>query len=352
MFGLRFFKSNPTTHLIAFRRGRIVRQGRGLALTYYAPTTSLVALPVESREVPFIFEKVTGDFQTVTVQGQLAFRIADPERTAASLNFTLDASGQGYESEDPEKLKERVVAIAEVAIQRLVHAAPLTTAIRSAGPFAASVLDELKASAELTALGIEVQGLAIFAVKPTPETARALEAKAREAILLEADGAIYARRNAAVENERSIKESELDTEVAIELKRRTIRETQLEAEASVQKRKAELKEADLAANIALEERRKHLVQASADNTRISAEAEAFRVEASVKALQGVDPRLVQALASVGMEPRQLIAQAFGGIAERAEKIGQLNLSPDLLQTLLQAAPARSEQSKAENGRGK
>jgi hypothetical protein len=46
-----------------------------------------------------------------------------------------------------------------------------------------------------------------------------------------------------------------------------------------------------------------------------------------------------------MEPRQLIAQAFGGLAERAEKIGQLNLSPDLLQTLL-AAPARTEVSRA------
>jgi len=44
--------------------------------------------------------------------------------------------------------------------------------------------------------------------------------------------------------------------------------------------------------------------------------------------------VVQALAAVGMEPRQLIAQAFGGIAERAEKIGQLNVSPELLTGLL------------------
>lgn len=49
--------------------------------------------------------------------------------------------------------------------------------------------------------------------------------------------------------------------------------------------------------------------------------------------------------TVGMEPRQLIAQAFGGLAERAEKIGQLNLSPDLLQTLL-AGPVTAEVSRA------
>lgn len=338
MLGLKFIKSNPTTHLIAFRGGRIVRQGAGLSLFYYAPTTSLVAVPIQSREVPFIFEKVTSDFQTVSVQGQLSYRIADPERTAHSLNFTLRPGGKGYESDEPEKLPERVVAFAQVAIQRLVHETPLTEAIRSAGPFATRVLKDLRESNELSTLGVEIQGVAILAIKPTPETARALEAKAREAILLEADSAIYARRNAAVENERSIKQSELDTEVAVEQKKRIIRETQMDAEASVQRRKAQLREADLTANIQLEEQRKQLVHASAENTRTAAEAEAFRMAASIKALQSADPRVIQALASVGMEPRQLIAQAFGGLAERAEKIGQLNLSPDLLQTLLTAPP--------------
>lgn len=46
MLGLKFIKSNPTTHLIAFRGGRVVQQGAGLALFYYAPTTSLVAVPI------------------------------------------------------------------------------------------------------------------------------------------------------------------------------------------------------------------------------------------------------------------------------------------------------------------
>jgi regulator of protease activity HflC (stomatin/prohibitin superfamily) len=341
MFGLKFIKSNPTTHLIAFRGGRIVRQGAGLSLFYYAPTTSLVAVPIQSREVPFIFEKVTSDFQTVSVQGQLSYRIADPERTARSLDFALLPDGKGYESDEPGKLHERVVAVAQVAIQRLVHETPLTAAIRSAGPFAARVLHDLHESSELSTLGVEIQGVSILAIKPTPETARALEAKAREAILLEADSAIYARRNAAVENERAIKQSELDTEVAIEQKKRVIRETQMDAEASVQRRKAQLREEDLTANIQLEDQRKQFVQASAENLRTTAEAEAFRIAASIKSLQSADPRIIQALASVGMEPRQLIAQAFGGLAERAEKIGQLNLSPDLLQTLL-AAPARAE----------
>jgi hypothetical protein len=217
----------------------------------------------------------------------------------------------------------------------------LTDAIRTSGTIEAKALAELRASAELQGLGVEVQGLAILAIKPTPETARALEARAREAILREADEAIYARRNAAVENERAIKESELDTEVAVEQKKRTIRETQLDAEASVQQRKAELRERDMTASIQLEQQRKDLVAAAAANTRTEAEAAAHRVAASVQALSNADPRLIQALAAVGMDAGQLIAQAFGGIAERAESIGQLNVSPDLLQTLMHS-PARTE----------
>jgi hypothetical protein len=54
----------------------------------------------------------------------------------------------------------------------------------------------------------------------------------------------------------------------------------------------------------------------------------------MQALERADPRIVQALAAVGMQPAQLIAQAFGGIAEKAERIGQLNVSPELLQALM------------------
>jgi len=183
-----------------------------------------------------------------------------------------------------------------------------------------------------------VVNVAILAVRPTPETARALEAEAREAILKAADDAIFVRRNAAVENERAIRESELDTDIAVEQKKRSIRETQMEAEASIRAKKAELRQRDMEADIVLEERRKEFVVRNAHNTRALAEAEAHRVAAVMKALENADPRTVQALAAVGMQPGQLIAQAFGGIADRAEKIGQFNVSSELLQSLLQSVP--------------
>jgi hypothetical protein len=100
-------------------------------------------------------------------------------------------------------------------------------------------------------------------------------------------------------------------------------------------KKNELREAGMVADITLEGKRKDFVELNAGNTRTLADAEAYRVGALMKIFEGVDTKVIQALAAAGMQPAQLIAQAFTGIAERAERIGQLNVSPDLLQTLLE-----------------
>jgi hypothetical protein len=186
----------------------------------------------------------------------------------------------------------------------------------------------------ITSLGIEILGLSILAVKPFPDTARALEAEAREQILGKADEAIYARRNAAVEQERNIKENELNTEIAIENKKRQIRETQMEAEKSVQQKSRQLEEARMETRIALEKLNQDLVKLSTASSRELADAKAYGVLATIKAIEGVDYKVLQALATSGMDSGKLIAQAFRDLAENTDKIGTLNVSPDLLQSLL------------------
>lgn len=334
MLGLKYIKAQPTTYLMAFKQGKPVAEGPGLSLIYYAPTTNLVAVPIGSREAAFVSEKVTADFQPLRVQGQVSYRIAEPTKAAARLNFALKGDAVTYESEDPTRVPQRIVAAVEVLVQNQVQVLTLTEAIRGSAQLAQAVTTGLKQHAEIQSLGLEILSVAIMAVKPSPETARALEAQAREAFLKVADDAVYSRRNSAVEQERAIKQSELDTEIAVEKKKRAIRETKMDADASVQAKRHELRQAEMESDIATELRRTELVKTSAENTRVAAEAEAHRIGAFVEAIQATDPRIIQALAAMGMQPGQLIAQAFGGIAERAERIGQLNMSPDLLQSLL------------------
>lgn len=339
MFGIRFVKSQPTVHLLQFKGGQVVREGAGQSFFYYAPASTLVAVPVASQDRAFMLELTTADFQSITVQGQVTYRIADPRRTAALMDFSLAAGGEGYVSDDPLRLGDRVAMQVEVIVQRSVQALELKQALRASATIARAAQQELAAQAEIQSLGLEILGVAIVAVKPTPDIARALEAHAREANLKAADDAVYTRRMSAVENERAIRQNELDTEIAVEQKKRQIRETQMDAKAAVLKRENLLRDEQMAADVALETQRSELVDGQARNARALADAEAHRVAAVVQALEKADPRLVQALAASSMQPGQLIAQAFGGLAERAQHIGQLNVSPELLQSLLSAPAA-------------
>jgi len=336
MFGIQFIKSQPTTHLMQFRRGKLVRQGAGLSFFYYAPTTSLVAVPIASRDAGFMLELVTSDFQGVTVQGEVTYRVGDPSRIYKMMDFSLKPDGTSYASEDPDRLKGRVVMQVRAIVQQVIQALPLRNALKATAEVARAAQAQLGSQPEIQALGLEILGVSVVAIKPTPDIARALEAEAREANLKAADDAISQRRMAGVENERAIRQNELDTEIAVEVKKREIQETQMEAKAAAMRRQNELRAEQMSADIVLENERKAFVTSEAENTRQEAEAQAHKVRAVMDALQNADPRVVQALAAVGMQPGQLIAQAFGGIAERAERIGQLNMSPELLSSLLGA----------------
>jgi hypothetical protein len=299
-----------------------------------------VTVPVASTDTPFIFQETTADFQAVTIQGQVTYRVGDPKRLAAMLNYTLARDGETYAAEDPNKLPERVIHVINVLARAELQKLPLREAIRASDELVTAVKGRLVGAEEITALGLEVLGLSVLAIKPTPETARALEAETREKLFREADEAVYARRNSAVEQERAIKENELNTEIAVENKKRQIRETQMEADRAVQEKKHIQQKEALEANIGLEDRRKNLVALAAENAKAEADARAYGVSTTMKALGSADTKILQALATSGMKPEQLIAFAFQELAGKAEKIGQLNISPDLLRELLTPQPVR------------
>lgn len=334
MFGFRFVKVQPTEYLLLYRKGQVVKAGAGLTAFYFAPTASVVKVPIASVETPFIFNEVTADFQQVAIQGQLTYRISDAKKISQFLNYTLHTNGRDYASDDPEKLAQRLVNHTQVLASASVRSMPLRQALSATQELVNYVKSRLLQCDAVTSLGVEILEFSIVAISPTPETARALEAEAREAILRKADEAIYARRNAAVEQERSIKENELNTEIAVENKKRQIRDTQMETEKLVQQKQRELREAEMATKIAIEEKNKSLVALATKNARQEADAKAYGVSSLMKAFVNVDPKTLQALASMRMEPGQQIALAFKEMAEGAERIGQLNVSPELLQGLL------------------
>jgi regulator of protease activity HflC (stomatin/prohibitin superfamily) len=334
MFGIQYIKVTPTQYILHYRGGRLRRAGAGLAFFYFKPSASIVVVPIGSADVPFIFNEISADFQAITIQGQLIYRVKDAQHVASLLNYTVDGRPEQYISEDPQKLPQRLINLLQVLVRAEVQRLPLKSAIHSTDAVATAVMSKLGQGSELGNLGVEVLGLAIQAIKPVPEMSRALEAEAREEMLRRADQAIYDRRNAAVEQERKIKENELNTEIAVEEKKRQIRETVVDANLAVEAKEQEVRKSKLNGQIALENDRKQLVAARSENVKVEAEAQAYSIEASLKPLSKLEPAVLQVLAVQNTDPRLMASMALKEIAQNAGKIGNLNISPELFELLM------------------
>jgi len=315
MLGLRYAMTAPTTYVLHYQGGALKREGAGLSFLYFEPVSKLVEVPLESTDLPFVFNETTSDFQEVTLQGQLTYRIRDPKRLSALLDYSVNGLGE-YVSEAPESLKERLVHAAQALTRGTIAKRGLREALGSLDEAAVELRKGLAKDEQVQMLGVEILAATLLSIKPTPEMAKALEAEARERLKGEADGAIYERRNAAVEAERTIKENELNTEIAVEEKRRAIRERQM------------------AADIAVEEARAALVEKKAANDQKLADSRGYALEAGLKPLRGMDWRTLMAVGANAGDPRMMIAAAFRELAENAQKVGELNVSPDLLKSLL------------------
>ena len=280
-----YFKGDPNDYVLAYRNGRVARAGTGIGFLYWAPTTSIVSVPTSTLDAPFILNETTSNFQAITVQGQLTYRIVDPQRTAASLNFTLEPRKRAYRSSDPEKLPQRLINAIQAHLRPELGTLSLEEALRLAASLAANVLARLQTDPAVATLGVECLSLFFSAVKPTPEMAKALEAEYREGLQRRADQAIYARRAAAVEQERQIKQNELNTQVM------------------------------------LEEKRRELVDLEGANNNQQAQYNARSNELWLQPWRDTDPRT-------------LLALAFKMMGENAARIGTLTITPDLMASIL------------------
>lgn len=315
MLGIGYRKSNPTDYVLHFSQGRLAREGSGLSFFYFQPASTIVSVPLASANIPFVFTEPTADFQTVTVQGQLTYRIVDPKKAANMLDFTIDAAGH-YLSDQYQKLPERLIYDLQTLLRAQIQGLPLRQALVDGDELTQGVFAQLKASSEVIQLGVEILNLAILSLKPTPDMAKALEAEAREALNRKSDEAIYTRRNSAIEQERKLKENELRTELLVQTKQRELHERKMEAE------------------IALEKQRAELTDQKSENERKEADSRAYSLKAVIAPVQDLDWRVLMMLNSQGGDAGNTIAMAFQELATNATKIGELNISPDLLRSLM------------------
>jgi len=339
-----YIKFSPNDYVLRYKKGKLLDEGTGLSFFFLERSTAVCAIPVSSTDMDFIFEETTLDYQAVTIQGQLSCRITDFKKISEALDFTVDLKTGTHVNDPMGKLNKRLLSLARVLVMSRIGKLPLTEALLASRPLAEQVLSGLRQSPECEALGITVTGFSVLRIRANPETTRALEAHTREAILKQSDDALYQRRNASIEQERKIRENELSTDISVEEKKRSIRESELTTRRMVLEGNNALKQIEtksaiaqeqmqLEAEIELERKRQELAELRLANAKKEADAEAYRIGAVMEAYNKLSADVLVALATLNMAPEQMIARAFEKLAEGSEKIGTLNITPDLLESL-------------------
>ena len=90
MFGFKHIKFDSMTYVMHFKNGNVAREGRGLSFYYFVPNSSIAAIPMGSNDLPFIFNESTNDYQTITIQGQISYKISNPNTLADILSLTVN----------------------------------------------------------------------------------------------------------------------------------------------------------------------------------------------------------------------------------------------------------------------
>ena len=380
---MRFKKFNPNEYVMVVKKGQVVKEGLGLSVLFNELSTSIMVVPSTAFDGEFAFDElVTSDYQSVCVQGVTTFMITDYAKAAKMLDFAYTPQVKMSDKifDAVESLENRINNIIKAIVIREVSRKDVRAVLRISDEMAKAIQESLSSDESISKLGVSVVSVNILGITPRPETRKALEAAAREQILKEQDDAIYKRRNAAIEQERIIKENEINTEIAVAEKEKEKEEKEQEMKQYVQKceldmrmeaeereqqmklramqselameserqekeyalremavqKKIQIDNQDMAGKIELEKKNKEFTELSAANEKTKADIKAYAAESLVKAYNNINPAILESCAMAQMEPGALMAKAFMNIGENAEKIGSLNMTPDLLQSIVGA----------------
>jgi regulator of protease activity HflC (stomatin/prohibitin superfamily) len=333
---LRHLRANPTAHIRHIRKGKLVHDGPGLAFWFRSRTAALSEVPIDDREQPLLFHARTLDFQDVTVQATVTYRVVDPALAATRLDFSIDPERGVWRATPLEQVGGLLTELAQQHALDLLAQMSLRQALAEAmSGLRERIAGGLGDDTRVAETGIGVVDVRVVAVRAEPEMERALQTPTREEVQQDADRATYERRALAVERERAIAENELQNK--IELARR---EEQLVAQQGQNdRRRAE--EQVLAARVEADgtaERERLLAEARADGHRARAAANAEARNARLAAYRE-------------LETATLLGLAAKELAGNLPRIGTVSITPELLTPLLSQLGNGSDEPDGAAGEG-
>jgi len=308
---VRHLRSEPTYHVLRYRNGDLRGDGAGLAFWFRPIATAVAEVPIDDRELPFLFRVRSADFQELAVQGVITFRVAQPQALARRVDFTLDLETGRWAQAPLEQVAGLLSQLAQQFVVDELGKLDVRTILHAGvAPIRDRITAGLRAEPALPELGIELVAVRVADVAPSAEVEKALRQPTREAIQQRADEATFQRRAQAVEKERAIAENELANR--IELARR---------------------EEELVERTGANDRLRASEQAATQ--RIAAEAQAAEIETVEGARLQVERERAEIQAA--LPPDVLRALALQELASSLAHVDHLTVTPDLLQPLLAKA---------------
>jgi len=316
---LRHLRSQPTAYIRHQRKGKVVREGAGLAFWFRPLTAALSEVPVDDREQPLLFHGRTVDFQDVTVQATVTYRVVNPAVAATRIDFGIDPEAGRWTANPLDQLGGLLTELAQQHALDLLAHMPLRQALAEGLTTVRQRIDEgLAGDVRLAETGIGILDVRVVALRAEPEVERALQTPTREAVQQDADRATYERRADAVHRERAIAENELQNQ--IELARQ---EEQLVAQRGQNERRRaeEQAAAGLIQAEAQADHQRLIAAGQADTTTLVGNADAAIEVAKLAAYRDVDTAV-------------LLALAARDLAANLPSIANLSITPDLLTPVL------------------
>ena len=325
---LSHLRADATSYVRHTAKGKVRHAGAGQAFWFRPREAAISEVPLDDREQALLFHARTADFQDVTIQATVNYRVVDPELATTRIDFGIAPTHGRWNATPLEALGGLLTELAQQPALELVATMTMAEALaHGLGPVRDGVAAALAGDARLAERGLAVTDIRVVAIRAEADLERALQTHTREQVQQEADRATFERRALAVESERAIAENELQNQ--IELARR---EEELVGQLGQndRKRAEEKAAADRIATEATAQHRRLQADVTADTTRLVGAAEA-------------DAEAAKLAAYAELEQATLLGLAVKELAANLPNIQNLTVTPELLTPLLARLTAPAPQ---------
>ena len=176
---VRHLRGTPTGHIRHQRGDRLVHDGTGLSFWFRPLSAVLSEIPVDDRELALLISARTADFQHVTVQASVAYRITDPAVASTRLDFSIDPDSGSWRGNPLEAIAGLLTELAQHHTLDLIATMPLMVALTSPAAVRDRAQAGLVGDPRLHDTGLSVIAVRVVAVRPEPEVERALQTPTR-----------------------------------------------------------------------------------------------------------------------------------------------------------------------------